>query len=80
MTPSTPILSFDELPDLWKRTYAPISEIDNSIYSNIMSLPSLEEWTSLLQSLKKDKAPGPSQITNEMLQHLGPILNNFFMS
>jgi hypothetical protein len=35
-----------------------------------MDLPTLEEWTEVIQQLPKGKATGVSQISNEMLQHL----------
>ena len=34
---------------------------------------SLQELNDALESLKNNKSPGPDKITNEMLQHLGPI-------
>ena len=36
-----------------------------------MDAPSYDEWFQVIQHLPKDKAAGPTQITNEMLQHLG---------
>src|SRR5271170_3630853 len=41
-----------------------------------MKEPSKEKWLSVLQQLPKDKATGPNQISNEMLQHLGDHSNN----
>src|SRR5947207_13548071 len=70
-TPSHPFIPLDQLPDLWKQTYSPLPTVDNFIYTNLMAPPSLEEWTDVINALPKEKAPGPSQITNEMLQHLG---------
>ena len=40
-----------------------------------MNIPSFEEWSEVIQHLPKNKASGPSQITNEMLQHLGPEMS-----
>ena len=37
-----------------------------------MSLPTEQEWYSVINKLPNDKAAGPSGITNEMLKHLGP--------
>src|SRR6266498_1038725 len=42
-----------------------------------MFLPTIEEWKALLNSTPKGKAPGPSKISNEMLQHLGTRTSEF---
>ena len=43
-----------------------------------MDAPSYDEWIQVIQHLPKDKAAGQTQITNEMLQHLGDTLKKFY--
>src|SRR5438046_3091906 len=45
----------------------------DNIYEVLMIPISLDEWTTTLTSMPKDKAAGPSKITYEMIQHLGPV-------
>ena len=59
------------IPPQWKQQYEPKSYIRDDIYDNLMDAPSYDEWIQVIQHLPKDKAAGPTQITNEMLQHLG---------
>ena len=40
-----------------------------------MNEPTLKEWSEVIHALPKNKAAGPSHITNEMLQHLGLEMN-----
>jgi len=58
----------------WKNEYRPKDDIDSSIYKDLMSPPSKSEWYAIIQQLPKGKASGPSGISNEMLQHLGPSM------
>jgi hypothetical protein len=58
------------IPEQWRTQYQPQSHIDANIYNNLMDLPTLEEWTEVIQQLPIGKATGVSQISNEMLQHL----------
>src|SRR5438034_3664927 len=50
----------------------PIDSIHDNIYDNLMIPISLDEWSSVIRSMPKDKAAGPSKLTYELLQHLGP--------
>ena len=59
------------IPPQWTQQYKPKSYIRDDIYDNLMDAPSYDEWIQVIQHLPKDKAAGPTQITNEMLQHLG---------
>ena len=63
------------IPDRWREQYLPQESIDHNIYSHLMDEPTLEEWSEVICALPKNKAAGPSHITNEMLQHLGPEMN-----
>ncbi|RIA84611.1 Endonuclease/exonuclease/phosphatase [Glomus cerebriforme] len=55
------------IPPNWSSYYQPIETIDPHIYQNLMSPPSDDEWTLILSALPKDKASGPSGISNEIL-------------
>ena len=43
-----------------------------------MSEPSEDEWNNVIMKLSTNKAPGPSKISNEMLQNLGPHMKKIF--
>ncbi|GBB98766.1 hypothetical protein RclHR1_33130001 [Rhizophagus clarus] len=50
--------------------------VNENIYSNLMDLPSRDEWLDVIRNLPKDKATDPSGISNEMLQHLSPTAHD----
>src|ERR1044072_3574078 len=60
----------------WKEEYAPKSDVDSSIYNNLMSTPLLSEWHEVISNLPNHKATGPSKISNDMLKHLEPSAMN----
>jgi len=41
-----------------------------------MQPPSLEEWLAVISHLLNDKASGSSEIHNEMIKHLGPLMQS----
>ena len=41
-----------------------------------MDSPILTEWLNIIHQLPSNKATGSSQISNEMLKHLGPATNH----
>nr|CAG8643046.1 12735_t:CDS:2 [Entrophospora candida] len=45
--------------------------IDEQWYKNIMLVPTFSEYFNVIKSLAVNKATGPSNISNEMLKHLG---------
>ena len=55
----------------WTRQYTELSFVKDEWYNEIMTPPTLNEWLSIIHSLPNNKASGPSQISNEMLKHLG---------
>src|SRR6266496_619717 len=63
----------DKFSPRWKRRYMPLDTIQDSIYDDLMIPISLDEWTTVLRSMPKDKAAGPSKISYELMQHLGPL-------
>ncbi|GET54559.1 RNA-directed DNA polymerase from mobile element jockey-like [Rhizophagus irregularis DAOM 181602=DAOM 197198] len=62
--------SIDVFPPRWQRAYTPISDIDPSLYTSVMSPILEEEWKNTIQSMPNNKASGPSKISYEMLKHL----------
>ncbi|GBC19651.1 hypothetical protein RIR_jg41913.t1 [Rhizophagus irregularis DAOM 181602=DAOM 197198] len=62
--------SIDEFPPRWQRAYTPISDIDLSLYTSVLSPILEEEWKNTIQSMPNNKASGPSKISYEMLKHL----------
>src|SRR5207248_8403609 len=40
-------------------------------YDKIIDPPSLEEWLQIVQHLANGKAPEPSEVSNEMIKHVG---------
>src|SRR5215216_6226048 len=59
------------VPDDWIPWYNPKDDINPSIYNDLMSAPTEEEWETMLNNLPPNKTPGPSKITNEMLKNMG---------
>jgi hypothetical protein len=59
-----------DLPFRWQQIYEPISNINSEIYTDILNPISMDELTSVLNSLPLHKAAGPSGITYEMLKLL----------
>jgi hypothetical protein len=62
-------LDFKNTWNNWKSFYDPVTNIDNNIYSHILDIPSVDEWSAIIKSLPNHKATGPSQISNEMLKN-----------
>jgi hypothetical protein len=63
------------IPPQWSEQYQPMSHINTHIYKYLMTAPEKSEWDQVIKQLPLDKAAGPSGITNEMLKHVGPKLN-----
>jgi hypothetical protein len=62
--------SLDDFPSRWQQVYEPISTIDSTIYTDILSPISMDELISVLNSLLSHKVAGPSGITYGMLKLL----------
>src|SRR5215216_2275358 len=69
--PDTPSQS---MPSRWINQYLPKDYINSNCYDNLLQPPTIDEWLGILRHPPKDKAAGPSEITNEMLTHLGDKL------
>jgi exonuclease III/ribonuclease HI len=67
-----PIYDINTFTERWKNQYTPQNDIDPNIYQHLMDLPTLDEWQTIIREAPLNKAPGPSQITNEMWMHAGP--------
>ena len=63
------------IPPQWTSQYQPQNHVKPGIYKYLMTPPSDEEWSNVIKQLPLDKASGPLGITNEMLKHLGPLMN-----
>ena len=61
------------IPDEWRNDYLPINTIDDSIYEHLMDLPSFSEWYDFIANAPANKAPGPSQLSYDLMKHLGPL-------
>src|SRR5829696_1391767 len=66
------------ISDSWVEEYAPLEDLDPTIYNPLMQPPTKEEWSNIIKSLPDGKASGPSKILNEMLKHLGPFASKCF--
>jgi hypothetical protein len=71
------IHTLDSMNHKWCTVYMSISSINDSIYSQLLSDITDEEWTSAIKSLPSNKAAGISQITYEMLKHLPNSSSNY---
>ncbi|GET63443.1 hypothetical protein RIR_jg28688.t5 [Rhizophagus irregularis DAOM 181602=DAOM 197198] len=54
----------------WQRAYTPLSDIDSSLYTSVISPILADEWKNTINSMPNNKASGPSKISYEMLKHL----------
>ncbi|GES83459.1 hypothetical protein GLOIN_2v1790829 [Rhizophagus clarus] len=63
----------------WQQQYQPIDWIDPRWYANLMQEITIEEWRKVIMNLSKEKASGPSKISNELLQYMGPNMFKFIL-
>ena len=63
--------SEEGLKGRWFRQYSPKQDIKESWYNEVIQPISESEWDYTIRQLANDKAPGISQISNEMLKHMG---------
>ncbi|CAB4406685.1 unnamed protein product [Rhizophagus irregularis] len=66
----------EELKGRWIRQYSPKQDIDESWYNEVIQPISESEWDHMIRQLANDKAPEISQISNEMLKHMGTSMKN----
>ncbi|CAG8851061.1 19157_t:CDS:1, partial [Gigaspora margarita] len=56
----------------WKKEYEPIQSINEEWYSSVEVDFNIVELDALIKDAPIKKATGPSQISYEMLKHIGP--------
>jgi hypothetical protein len=61
-----------DISDYWKPQYTSCSNINDNIYSYLMTDITNQEWADTTQQLPFNKATGPSGISNEMIKYFGP--------
>src|ERR1041385_7064292 len=64
--------------DTWTADYRPLDTINDSIYDDLMVPPSFTEWFDFISKAPANKAPGPSQLSYDIMKHLGPIALDIF--
>ncbi|CAB4422736.1 unnamed protein product [Rhizophagus irregularis] len=71
--------SEEGLKGRWFRQYSPKQDIKESWYSEVIQPISESEWDYTIRQLANDKAPGISQISNEMLKHMGTSMKTVML-
>src|SRR2546429_1691596 len=67
--PNDNLTSF--IPDEWLDDYQPLSNIDRSVYDDLFSIPTFDEWESYVELAPTGKAPGPSKLSYDIIKKLG---------
>ena len=61
------------IPEEWRADYEELQHVNVDIYHSLYDMPSFDEWLSFLKDTPNNKAPGPSNISYDLLKHLGPL-------
>jgi hypothetical protein len=70
--------NFPNLPNQWEKEYHPIEQIQDEWYSNLLNTTNEDEIQSTIQAFPNNKAPGPSQISYDIIRNLlSPTLLKF---
>jgi exonuclease III/ribonuclease HI len=64
---------FDEINKEWLQIYTPLERIDENIYSHLMDVPTVDEWSRALEKCSLQSAPGISGIGYRLIKKLPPI-------
>src|SRR4051794_32042791 len=65
------------MTSLWQDIYTPQQDINTSIYDSLLIAHTDDEWQHTIAALPNDKAPGPSNISYEMLKKMTPALSEY---
>ncbi|GBC43778.2 RNA-directed DNA polymerase from mobile element jockey-like [Rhizophagus irregularis DAOM 181602=DAOM 197198] len=68
--------SNEKLKERWIHQYNPKQDINECWYNEVIQPISESEWKHMIRQLANDKAPGISQISNEMLKHMGTSMKS----
>src|SRR5438045_2640255 len=60
--------NFPNLPNQWEKEYHPIEQIQDEWYSNLLNITNEDEIQSTIQAFPNNKAPGPSQISYDIIK------------
>ena len=67
-----------DIPANWSSQYHPISSIKTEWYDNLLSEITTTEIQNIISNLPNNKAPGPSEISNDIIKKITtPDLLNF---
>ena len=66
------------IKDIFHPTYLP-EKASNPIFTNMMRDASIDELQLSLKKMGRNKAPGPSKLTVEMLRHLSPAVQQTWL-
>ena len=75
--PPTIRISLSDMTPFWNSVYTPVADIQTSIYNELLSPPSDDEWRATIASLPNNKAAGPSGISYEMFKNLSHLSSNY---
>ena len=67
--PPSDLPSLNDFPDVWRQYYSTLN-VDSSIYCDLLSPPTDDEWFSTIKALPKQKAAGLLGFPYEILQQL----------
>ena len=65
-----------DLEQDWNDYYNPRSDIDSNIYQDLLAPISIEEWMTTCSELNKNKAPGITEISYDIIKKSGADMNN----
>src|SRR5256884_3770569 len=68
-----PPLTDGTIPTEWQEDYNELPQVNPDVYQSLYDLPSFEEWYSFLKDVPNNKAPEPSNLSYDLLKHLGPL-------
>ncbi|HVI21775.1 MAG TPA: reverse transcriptase family protein, partial [Bacillus sp. (in: firmicutes)] len=76
-SPPTREFTLQNMTAFWQDIYMPQQNINSNIYDSLLAAPTDDEWQHTISALPNDKAPGPSNISYEMLKKMAPPLSEY---